>query len=77
MSIQNFKIKINTGPNTNPLPATLDGVIKQLEAMGLESGVALAVIKKAKSLPPGTLDHFLNNIHTYVANLTRDIHGKI
>ena len=55
---------------------TFEKVSSFIERMGLEENVKTALLNKAKSVPPGSLEHFLVNIHVYISNLTRDVHGK-
>lgn len=68
MSIQNFKCKfVESGISANGKPhVSYEVVIEQLKKMDLDKHVLEVLSKKARSLPPGSLEHFINNIQTYI-----------
>lgn len=68
MSIQNFKCKIaEIGMTANAKThVSYESVIKHLNSMDLDEHTLETLSKKARSLPPGSLEHFVNNIQTYI-----------
>ncbi len=74
MTVQ--KISISEKTYMREQTITFERVMEQIKKMGLEETVTFALINKARQIPPGSLSHFLLNINTYVANLTRESHGK-
>jgi hypothetical protein len=69
MSIQNFKCKIaEIGMTANKkTPISYDGVMAQLRKMDLDEATLDRLSKKARSMPHGSLDHFMTNIQAYIA----------
>lgn len=55
---------------------TFEQVKEYVKTLRLEDSVALAVLSKARSIPPGSLSHFITNIHTHITNVTRETHDK-
>jgi hypothetical protein len=51
---------------------TFDMVVNYVKQMELENDVAVALINKARIIPPGTWGHFIENINTHIANCTRE-----
>lgn len=79
MSIQKFSFSIIGGERVkqNKEPhVTFDFVLECIKRMNLGAPTMTSLVNKARSMPPGTLPHFLKNIHTYVANLTKVPHDK-
>lgn len=77
MSIQNMKLKITeTGitPKTKT-NLTYEIVIEQIKKMELDQKTFDALSVKARSMPHGSLQHFMNNIQTHIIN-TADKKGK-
>lgn len=68
MSIQNFKCKVaETGMTANSKTTiTYESVIEHLKKMDLDEHLFGVLSKKARTLPPGSLEHFINNIQTYI-----------
>lgn len=75
MSINNFKVSVNgDGKKMMNTPVTFEMVVNHVKRMGLEDNVTRAILNKARTLPPGSLQHFVNNINNYIVNLTRETH---
>ena len=74
MSIQNLRFDINGETNQMNNNVTFEIVVHYVKKMGLEDNVTVAILNKARKVPPGALGHFLNNINTYIANITRETH---
>ena len=56
---------------------TFEIAVERIKHMGLETDIMTALINKARTIPPGSLEHFVNNINCYVANLMRTKNGGI
>jgi hypothetical protein len=68
MSIQNFKCKVaEIGMTVNGKTSiSYESVVEHLKKMDLDEHTLEILSKKARTLPPGSLEHFINNIQTYI-----------
>ncbi len=74
MTVQKISIRENNYMREQTI--TFDRVMEQIKKMRLDEAVTVALINKARQVPPGSLSHFLLNINTYIANLTRNAYDK-
>jgi hypothetical protein len=73
MTVQNFKMSVNGDNNQmNTKVITFEIAVERIKHMGLETNVTVALIGKARTVPPGSLEHFVNNIQTHIANVVRE-----
>lgn len=69
MTIENFKINKDRPLPNNAL--TWARVSDHINKLSLSQSLTDALTKKARAMSPGAWRHFLKNINTHIANITR------
>lgn len=64
-------MKINKNPSLTDPQMTFEEVARRVKAMGFNEDLTSRLLHKARSMPPGSLGYFVNNINTFLANLTQ------
>jgi len=72
MTIQNFNLAVSAGKgNCSPHVTTFEDVLNYIKKLRLDDNLALRLTEKARSIPPGALNHFVKNINNHIAILNR------
>ncbi len=70
MAIQRFKAKITSGiPNTRLVVIDYEKVERFVLAMELPEEITKKLLHKAKTIPQGSLKHFIDNINLHITNM--------
>lgn len=73
MTIEKFQqIRMRDGRRQEPdKPLLWEQVVGHVKNMNLGEEVMAKVLHKARTVPPGAWRHFLQNINTHIANITK------
>jgi hypothetical protein len=71
MSIQKFRIDNGTKASQQAKPVLWGAVVSHVKKLNLSPELTEQVLYKAKTLSPGSWNHFLENINVHITNITR------
>lgn len=76
MSIQKLKASIISEKNKPLIVVDYDKVAKLIGSMELPDDISKKLLQKARSMPYGSLPHFVSNINLHIKNLSGDKNDK-